>query len=775
MALPAGTRLGAYEIVGLIGAGGMGEVFRARDSRLDRQVAIKALPDAFRGDGERAARFAREAKLLAALNHSNIATIHGLEQADGKQFIVMELVEGETLADRIARGPIPVEEALPIAKQIAEALEAAHEQGVIHRDLKPANIKLRSDGTVKVLDFGLAKALTADISGASSIDRMNSPTITSPVLLSGVGVMLGTAAYMSPEQAKGRAADKRSDVWAFGCVLYEMLTSKRAFDGEDVTDTLAAIVRGEPDWSALPPGLARPMLRLLRNCLHKDPHWRLQHIGDVRLELNGANEPAVVTAPPPPATSRRRIWAAAVVLSIASIAVGVIVERFRDTPVAAAVIQFTIAPPPDASFATPPLAGSGVASQVAISPDGKHLVFVANDQNGYRLWLRSLDMTEARPLSGTDGGAFPFWSPDSRFIAFFAAGKLKRVSLSGGPPSVICDAADGRGGTWNQDNAIVFTPSARGVLQRVSAGSGTPVDASLLNEGYGDTNHRFPSFLPDGRHFLFTAVVGTCCPAGKPGQIRIGSLDSMEAVDLLTADSAATYTAGYLLFSREGTLMAQAFDPSSRRVAGEPFRFVDGIGSEGSRYASLSASTNSVLVYGKGQMTPQSRLTWLDRTGRELRTVGDFENYPNITLSPDERVIAAAIMRGTPVNIDIYRVDANTGAADRLTFDPGNDVAPIWSPDSRSVVFSSQRSGRSALFQKAMVGTTSEDVLLDVAGGTVAPTSWSADGRFLLYTRTPFAGNNDIWVLPFSGDRKPVPFLETPAVETDATFSLHVQ
>ena len=771
MQLAPGSRLGAYEIVDLLGAGGMGEVFRAVDARLGRHVALKVLPEAVAADPERTARFQREAKVLASLNHPNIATIHGLEQANGEQFIVMELVDGETLADRIARGPIPLDDTLPIARQIAEALEAAHEQGIIHRDLKPANIKLRPDGAVKVLDFGLAKALAGDGTHAP-VPLANSPTITSSVAATGIGILLGTAPYMSPEQARGRAVDRRTDIWAFGCVLFEMLCGKRAFDGEDVTDALAAVVRAEPDWTALPAGLPAPVLRVLRGCLQKDPHWRRQHIGDVRLDLNAANEPAIPVGMPRPenATWKLRIWAIVALAAISAAVLWGAFERFRRSPVPDKAIQFSIPPPPDGTFATPQLPGSGIASQATVSPDGRYVVFVGNDQNGYRLWLRPLGTTEARPLSGTEDGVFPFWSPDSRFIAFFAAGRLKRIDLSGGPPSVVCDAADGRGGTWSRDNVIVFSPGTSGGLQRVSATGGAPVNASALDDEYGETSHRFPFFLPDGRHFLFTAVVGTCCPPAKPGQIRIGRIDSMESTVLFPADSAAIYASGHLLFNRDGTLMAQRFDPSSRTLSGEPTRIDDGISAEGSRYASASVSTDGVLAYGKGQTIALSRLVWLDRSGRELGTLGDAGTYPNLAWSPDERIVAVTV-RGALANLDIHLADPATGRQERLTFDPGSDVAPVWSPDSQHIVFQRQLSGRSTLMQRALAGTTGEEALLDGSGGIMQPTDWSSDGRYLLYTHTPIGGSNDILILPLTGERKPIPFLQTAATETEATFS----
>ena len=420
----------------------MGAVYRARDTKLNRDVALKVLPDAFASDADRLARFTREAQTLASLNHPNIAHIHGLEESGGVRALVMELVEGDDLSQRIARGAIPVDEALPIAKQIADALEAAHQQGIIHRDLKPANIKLRPDGAVKVLDFGLAKALAPEQDPASATHRSQSPTITSPAMLTGAGIVLGTAAYMAPEQAKGREADKRSDIWAFGCVLYEMLTGRRPFDGEDMTDVLGAVVRLEPAWEALPSDVPAPVRTLLRQCLVKDRRRRVGDIAAVLFVLD--HQAGLAPAVPVASRSNRIAWLVAALATIALIATAVVALRMsRSGTLAPDLVQFTIAPPENTSFGGPAAGGTGNNAQLAISPDGRNIVFVAGAQSAFQIWLRPVASAEARPIQGTEGGAFPFWSPDSRFIAFFAGGKLKKVAIAGGPPIVLADAAAG--------------------------------------------------------------------------------------------------------------------------------------------------------------------------------------------------------------------------------------------------------------------------------------------------------------------------------------------
>ena len=494
--LSAGMTLGPYEIVAPLGAGGMGEVYRATDTKLKRQVAIKVLPAALTADHDRLVRFQREAEVLASLNHPHIAAIYGLEDADGVRALVMELVDGPTLADRIAQGAIPLDEALPIAKQIAEALEAAHEQGIVHRDLKPANIKVRPDGTVKVLDFGLAKAM--EPTSASSANAMNSPTIS--MHATQAGIILGTAAYMSPEQTRGGTVDRRADIWAFGVVLYEMLTGRRLFDGATVSDTLAHVLMKDPDWTALPANTPAPIRRLLRRCLEKDRKRRLADIADARMEIEDARSEPEPAFRPAPAPARHRahrvlwIFAPLTLVAFLSALVPTVLYFRRATPEPVVTRLDVVTPSTTDAFS------------FALSPDGRQLAFVANGEKGSQLWLRPLDQVAAQPLAGTDGASFPFWAPDNRAIGFFADSKLKRLDLAGGAPQVLADAIVPRGGTWNRDGIIVFAPLNTGGLMRVGATGGTPVPVTRPAAGQG--SHRWPQFLPDGRRVLFLAATG---------------------------------------------------------------------------------------------------------------------------------------------------------------------------------------------------------------------------------------------------------------------------
>ena len=704
MSLAPGTRFGAYEIVSQIGEGGMGVVYRARDTKLNRDVALKVLPDLFASDADRLARFNREAQTLASLNHPNIAHIHGLEESGGVRALVMELVEGDDLSQRIARGAIPVDEALPIAKQIAEALDAAHQQGIIHRDLKPANIKLRADGTVKVLDFGLAKAVAPEQDPASPTSRSQSPTITSPAMLTGLGIVLGTAAYMAPEQAKGREADKRSDIWAFGCVLYEMLAGRRPFDGEDMTDVLGAVVRLEPTWEALPSNVPAPVRTLLRQCLVKD---RRRRVGDIAaalfvLDHQADNAPNVPAAP----RSNRIGWLVAALSIISMIATAVVALRMsRSHAPAYDPVQFNIAPPEKTVFGGPAAGGTGRAPQLAISPDGRNIVFVAGAPPAFQIWLRPMASAEARPILGTEGGAFPFWSPDSRFVAFFAAGKLKKVAIAGGPPVELTDAAAGRGGSWSRDNVIVFDRASGSGLFRVSSGGGVPTAVTALADG--EDGHRWPHFLPDGRHFFYTAVTGTCCPPTTPGTIKIGSLDQNEpAVALIQADSSATYTFNRMLFARDQTLMALAFDPDRRQLAGDAIPVTARVSTEGSRYVSASVAENGTLVYASGG-SPNTQLTWFDRAGKILGTLGEGRVDVNLSLSPDERQVALALRSGSGENLDIWTIDVARNLPTRVTSDAQNEGGPVWSPKGTSIVFASAARGLGGPPEKARLIQTS--------------------------------------------------------------------
>jgi eukaryotic-like serine/threonine-protein kinase len=782
MAIQSGTRLGPYEITAAIGTGGMGEVYRATDTNLGRQVAIKVLPDTFASDPERLARFEREAKTLAALNHPNIAQIYGFEKADGIRALVMELVEGPTLADRIAQGPIPLDEVLPIAKQIAEALEAAHEQGIIHRDLKPANIKLRRDGAVKVLDFGLAKALEP-ISGAG-IDATASPTITSPAMMTGVGVLLGTAAYMSPEQARGKAVDKRSDIWAFGCVLYEMLTGGRPFDAGEVSDTLALVLLREVDWSSLPTSTPSPIHRLLRRCLEKDRKHRLPDIGVARLEIEDALA-APSSAAESPRTRRparqRVAWTAAAGFAVAAIALAVL--HFSESPPRpAASIRFSVTPPADML-----ISGQGHW----LSPDGRYLAFrvaprgaLAATGPTVRLAIRSFHEADARVLPGTEGVWNAFWSPDSRFLAFFADGKLQKIDITGGPPQVLCDASSGAstGGTWNSDGTIVFSvgDSARSVgLFRVSSGGGTPVQVTTPDASRNEGRHAKPRFLPDGRHFLYVVPSGTSGSLSQ-SSVHVGSLlDGEPAKHLLRSDTEAIYADGFLLYVLDGTLLAQPFDPDRLELTGDRVVVAQNIDVlSAAALNNVSASTTGLLSYrttsseGVG-----SQLMWFDRSGKMLGTVGERADQTEVQLSPDGTRAAVSVLDPARRTRDIWIYDLmRNGLRTRFTFDAGEDWSSVWSPDGRSLIFTAGRPSPLDLYQKNADGSGAESRLVESEGAgrpNKFVRSWSADGRFVLYNSGAFGSpmGNDLWVLSLSQDRKPRALLDTPFNEVDGRFS----
>ena len=776
MALTAGVRLGPYEIVSPIGAGGMGEVYRARDTKLGRDVALKVLPASFTNDPERVARFKREAQVLASLNHPHIAQIYGLEEANGTQFLVLELVDGESLDKRIAGGRIPVDEALSIAKQIAEALDAAHEKGIIHRDLKPANIALTTDGQVKVLDFGLAKAVEAT---NGSIDAMNSPTITSP-MMTGVGVILGTAAYMSPEQAKGRAADKRSDVWAFGCVLYEMLAGRRAFNSDDITETLAFIITKEPDWTALPTNTPAPVRTLIRRCTAKDRKERLADIADARLEIAYTMTISIENdSRSEPAQGRKHAaWtsigfarALAALFLLTSVALAGAVVYLRRPAPPAAVLRFTVAPPAKTAYNLP---GAGPPSSVGfnsgtISPDGRWLVLSLVDTTGkLLLWVRPVDSLVAQPLAGTENATLPFWSPDSRWIAFFADAKLKKIAVAGGPPLTVCNAEDAaRGGTWNRDGVIVFAP-ASGPLSRVAAAGGDAIVVTTLQKG--ETAHRRPSFLPDGRHFLYRVF-------GSTTGVAVGSLDSEQTKLPLNADSQAIYVSpGYVLFVQQGTLLAQRFDAQKIALIGEPMPVAEHVATDAANgLAAFSASNTGILTYRTGEVVGAGvgglvSMVWINRQGTELESVGVPTPTRGIDLSPDgTRVAAHHHQLDTG---DVWILDLMRGTTSRLTFEGSQDnSAPIWSPDGRRLAFASRRGNTWGLYEKFFDSTSSADDLLIQTGSAAWPTSWSPDNKVLVYTAIDSTNRTAIGVLPLTGDKKPLPLAREPFSEAFGQLS----
>jgi len=751
MPLAAGTKLGPYEIIELIGAGGMGEVYRAADTRLQREVAIKISAEAF------SERFEREARVVASLNHPNICTLFDV----GPNYLVMELIDGPTLAGRIREGPIPLDEALSLARQIADALEAAHEKGVVHRDLKPGNVKITTGGVVKVLDFGLAK-----VAGNAAAPSGNSPTLTMGATQA--GMIMGTASYMSPEQAKGKPVDKRADIWAFGVVLHEMLTGRKLFERESLSETLAGVLKEPPDLT-LVPAQVRP---LLQRCLEKDPKKRLRDIGDAMAFLESTPEPipSVASVPPPP-PRRQWLWPSIAALFLfTTLALSFI--HFREAPPPARLMHFTI-PAPEKNSITQAL--------FAVSPNGRYVVFEARGADGIsRLWLRDLEETEAKPLPGTErsGTTVPFWSPDSRFVAFNtsdpAGRKLKKIDVTGGPPQIICDLPPSGnselGGSWNREGTILFG-SDRGVM-RVSAAGGVASPATSLNPSWKERLQLSPTFLPDGKHFLY--VRNSNANPEKTGLYE-GSLDSkpeQQSSRLLLAGFTSVYVPssdpahGQVLFVCNGSLLAQAFDNSRSELSGSPIAVAENVGtSGGGAWGRFSASLNGVLVY-QTEDIPNVRLTWYDRNGRVLGTVGEPARYLRLVLSRDGT--KAALNRIDPLSgdRDIWLVDLAQGTSTRFTFDPFSDT-PIFSPDGNRVAFRSSRNGALGLYEKAANGAGSEDMLVKpTTAGTLS--DWTADGRFLIYGGgAPF----NTWVLPLNGDRRPFPFARTQFTEISAHLS----
>jgi len=758
MPLATGARLGPYEVLTPIGKGGMGEVWQARDTRLGREVALKTLPEAFATDAQRLARFEREARLLASLNHPNIGSIYGLEESAGGHVLVLELVEGETLADRLRRGAIPIDEALALALQIAEALEAAHEKGVIHRDLKPANIKITPGGQVKVLDFGLAKTFEDGKTDVGS-DPVASNAPTLAIGATQHGIVLGTAAYMSPEQARGQPTDRRGDIWAFGAVLYEMLTGRQAFGGATITDTLAAVLESDPAWDALPT-LPPRVRNVLECCLQRDRRHRLRDIGDVRLTLEGRFGAAGTTVVPGEARPPR--WRVAMLLAAGATAGAVVVG-------AAVWVLGGLSAPPVSEIRTEistPYTTDPVS--LALSPDGQKLVFVATAEGRSQLWLRRLAATSVTPLAGTEGAAYPFWSPDSQDVAFFAGNQLKRIDLAGGPAQVLANTPPGRGGTWNGDGVIVFAPTDGPLLQVADTG-GEPVAVTQV-EAPQQSNHRFPHFLPDGQHLLFI-VRGEADVEG----VYVTSLDGSPMRRVIDADPAtAKYALGHLFFVRQGALWAQPFDTTRLEVTGEPFNVAERVAMRESGQAGLGAavsvSASGSLAFRAEAVRGEQQLAWFDRIGERIRTLGgpDPADPRNPELSPDGRQVA--IERTVNGNQDIWLLETDRGILNRLTVDEAVDEHAIWSPQSRDVVFQSNRSGTFDLYRRSTVAGGTAEVVLSTPNYK-SPTDWSRDGRFVLFRQTAPETGYDLWALPMDGDGGPIPVVQTGNEERGGQFS----
>ena len=742
MVLTAGSKLGVYEILSPIGAGGMGEVYRARDTQLDRDVAIKVLPEALAQDPERLARFKREAKLLASLNHPHIAQIYSVEE----RALIMELVEGENLA-----GPLPLETALNYARQIADALEAAHEKGIVHRDLKPANIMITPAGVVKVLDFGLAAV--AQASGPVSGDPAQSPTLT--IGATKVGMILGTAGYMSPEQARGKTVDKRADIWAFGAVLYEMITGRRLFEGEDVSTTLAAVIKEEPRWDGIPLNAQR----LLKSCLEKDPKRRLRDIGDAWRLLEDA--PAGI----PPA--QRPPWVlGAAAGAFALLAAAIAFVHFREAPPQQWVDRFQV-PAPEKSMPV----------MFQLSPDGRYIAFGAAEEGATnRLWVRALDSVQAQPMAGTEGARYPFWSPDSGFIGFFAQGKLKKIAVTGGPVQTLCEAANGRGGAWNRDGVIVFSPGPNMALLRVTAEGGVP--APVLKDADREASYRFPVFLPDGRHFLYLVSSNKPDLAG----IYAGSLDGTPPVRIQSTPSSAVYAPpavpgaqGHLLSRRESTLMAQPFDPDKLRTTGDPFVLAEQVGEAGNTSFGAFSVSGKLLAYGSGTMLDVRELAWLDRKGRRLEAVTRPGTILTYRLSPDGK----RLVINPEENNDFWTQDLMRGTRTRFTFGAGSITSAVWSPDGSHIAYGAAPASSFSydLYMKPASGAGKEWMLAH-AGVNALPCDWAPDGKSIVYMALDEKTKFDLWLLPLEpgeprlGARaKAVVYLQTPFNERSAQFS----
>jgi serine/threonine protein kinase/Tol biopolymer transport system component len=738
VSVPAGTRLGPYQILSRLGAGGMGEVYKARDTRLDRTVAIKILSEALAGDPQFRERFDREARAISQLTHPHICTLYDVGNQEGMAFLVMECLEGETLAHRLEQGALPLDDALVVAIEIAAALGSAHRNGVVHRDLKPGNVMLTKLGA-KLLDFGLAKASGPAIGGGGLSMLPTTPNLTAQ------GTILGTFQYMAPEQLEGREIDGRTDIFAFGTVLYEMLTGAKAFSGASHASLISSIMSSHPPSISRTQTLAPAELdHLVARCLAKDPEDRWQSARDLELQLSwiARTRPSPSSPAPAARSSRERLaWALAGAALLGLIAaVAMIVAARRAPATAAEPVQLTILPPEKASFS------ADVTGQ-ALSADGKQIVFVAASHEGTpQLWIRRLDSLNARLIAGTEGAAQPFWSPDGRFIGFFAAGALKTIGLTGGPPQTLAEASVPLGGTWNRDGVILFGRALGTPIVRVSAGGGATTQVTSLVQTSGIAAHASPFFLPDGQHFFFVAATGPTA-----GDTYIGSLDSHDARLLFRSNSAAIYSpSGHVLFLRESTLMAQRFDLATLSTRGEAVAVAEGVGRS---FLSISflASDNGTLVY-RPAMAANTRPTWVSRAGEALAGAAPAGSYEEMSLSPDDTRVAFA--RPGPTGTDVWLTDLARGITSRFTFRPPLNNVPIWSSDGRQIVFASSSGGLLNLHRRASDASGPDELLLQLnAQPLLFPSDWSADGRFLIYYRTDPKTQLDIWTLPLVGDR----------------------
>ena len=767
------TNIAQYTIVSKIGEGGMGEVWRARDPKLSREVAIKVLPTTLSADKERLARFEQEAQAAGALNHPNILVIFHVGTHEGAPFIVSELLEGENLRDILDQRALTSSKAAKYAIQLAHGLAAAHERGVVHRDLKPDNVFITRDDHVKILDFGLAKLVQPTATVSSQTDIATRKVHTNP------GTVMGTVGYMSPEQVRGEPADHRSDIFSFGSILYEMLSGQRAFRRDTTAETMTAILKEEPAEFSLTNSNISPLLeKIVRRCLEKQPARRFQTASDLGFALEAlstSSGPSLqVTSSVPTADPSRRTglsfakreplpWIIAAVLLLISLAsLPFVIGYFRKaSPADARALKFSLAAPDKTSFGT-----------LAVSPDGNWLAFTGATAGKEQLWVRALSALAPQAVPGTDGARYPFWSPDSHWIGFFAGGKLKKVAFSGGPVQTICDAGIAGGGTWNRDGVIIFTTLGFG-LYRVSATGSDLTLLSPLDRSRREWNCNSPSFLPDNRHFLYSIQSGNSETSG----VFVGALDDPLKKRLLGVNSNALYVApagsagGYLLFVREGALIAQPFDVQQLKLTGETTPVAEHIATEQTFYrGSFSVSDNGVLVYDGSPGRESKQIVWVDREGKQTTSLGQIGSWSRPTLSPDEKRIAVDRNEKDIATRELWLYDATGGNPSRFTFDPADDTSPIWSPDGSRIVWGSNRNETFDLYQKAANGAGQDELLFRSSNVKVA-TDWSRDGRYVLFYELSPKTKRDIWILPLFGDRKPLPFLQTEANEVGGRLS----
>lgn len=765
MALETGSRLGPYEIEGVAGAGGMGEVYRARDTRLDRTVAIKVLPTGSSGNADLRQRFEREAKAVSSLNHPNICVLYDVGHEDGTDYLVMEYLEGESLAARLEKGPLPAAEFFRIAVQIADALDRAHRQGLVHRDLKPGNIMLTKSGA-KLLDFGLARFTSSGdvVQGVTGVTR------TTP--LTGEGTILGTLHYMPPEQLEGKEADSRSDIFAFGCVLYEMATGKRAFDGKSQASLIAAIMGKEPAPVSTVSAVAPPALdRIVSRCLAKDPDDRWQTARDLMHELQWLTSGSSQITQSVPVTAARKSrsswgwWAAGLIL-VGALALQ-LVQGLSPKPVLP-VLKSSVLPPEEAKFSVQ-LGGS-----FALSPDGGIIAYTANDtaDGNTRLWVRPMESMVSLPLPGTDGAYYPFWSADSRYVAFFAGRELKKILATGGPVVTICQAPQGRGGTWNADNVILFCPDFMDVLYRVAAAGGTPVAVTVRDSSVHDFTHRWPSFLPDGNHFLYFARTGGD-GGGDADALCVGSLDGKVYKRLFKAKTQVFFADGRIVFANENNLMAQPFDPNSLNLLGDAVPIAEDVSYDAALSRSyFSVSQNGRLLYQTGAIEAGSTLLVMNREGKPVDSIGLADRFESPRWSPDGKQLAVDIVDASTNSMDIWLYDTERGIRTRFTFDPDDDYSPVWSPDGSQIAFVGDRGGQSQIFIKNISGMEEpRPTAAKISSGRMFLDQWSPDGQYLAYVQEGMTGAVDIWILPTSGETEPYPFIHSSFLETEPAVS----